>query len=130
MSVVSHVRTRVENRLRNALAEMNMFEQLIQTVVDGGHGVRAYDACARAARARIKDEPENAAALTLVMYAAQGVVDAYDDQPLPVDESEALLDKFREMVALIEAAYNNGSADAKLAALNTVATKLADVSDT
>ena len=49
---------------------------------------------------------------------------------MPVDESEALLDKFREMVALIEGAYKNGSADAKLAALNTVATKLADVSTT
>lgn len=107
-----------------------MFEQLVQTVVDGGHGVRAYDACARAARARIAAEPDNAAALTLILYAAQGVVDAYDDQPLPVDESEALLEKFREMVATIEAGHRDGSAEARLAALNAVAAKLADVSRT
>jgi hypothetical protein len=106
---------------------MNMFDQLVQTVVDGGHGVRAYDACARAARARIASEPDNAAALTLILFAAQGVVEAYDDQPLPVDESEALLEKFRDMVATLDKAYADGAAEAKLAALNAVAAKLADV---
>lgn len=105
-----------------------MFEVLVQTVVDGGHGVRAYDACARAARARIASEPENAAALTLIMYAAQGVVEAYDDQPLPVDGADALLEKFRTMVQRLNEAYENGSSDAKLAALNAVSSSLVEAS--
>ncbi|CTQ47441.1 hypothetical protein [Roseibium aggregatum] len=104
-----------------------MFEVLVEIVVDGGHGVRAYDACARAARVRIASEPENAAALTLIMYAAQGIVEAYDDQPLPVDGADALLENFRTMVRMLSEAYETGSIEAKLAAVNAFSVRLAKV---
>ncbi|MBB98757.1 MAG: hypothetical protein CML67_04365 [Rhodobacteraceae bacterium] len=103
-----------------------MFESLVEIVVDGGHGVRAYNSCAKAARARISSEPDNAAALTLIMFAAQGVVEAYDDQPLPIDAADALLDNFRGMVATLDAAYADGTGEAKLAALNAVSVQLVE----
>lgn len=105
-----------------------MFDPLFQIVVDGGHGVRAYGASARAARERITSEHENAAALMLIMSAAQGVVEAYDDQPMPVDTADELLEKFGGMVKTLSAAYTSGSADAKQAALNDVAVNLVEFS--
>ena len=39
-----------------------MFESLIKDLNEAGGSVRAYDACGRAARARITGEPRNAAA--------------------------------------------------------------------
>ncbi|SDU16127.1 hypothetical protein [Stappia sp. ES.058] len=104
-----------------------MFESLVEIVVDGGHGVRSYNSCAKAARARISSEPDNAAALTLIMFAAQGVVEAYDDQPLPIDAADALLDNFKGMVTTLDKAYADGSSDAKLAALNAVSIQLVEV---
>ena len=87
-----------------------MFESLVEIVVDGGHGVRAYNSCAKAARARISSEPDNAAALTLIMFAAQGVVEAYDDQPLPVERKLGAIktrarkeDKFGKQLKAAEA---------------------------
>lgn len=105
-----------------------MFDPLYQIVVEGGHGVRAYGACARAARERIASERENAAALMLIMTAAQGVVEAYDDQPMPVDIADGLLKKFGAMVKKLSTAYTSGSAEAKEAALNDVAVDLVEFS--
>ncbi len=59
-----------------------LFTEFLTGLSQQGGSVRAYDKCAREARGRIAGEPENAAALLLIAYAAQHFVDAYDDQPL------------------------------------------------
>lgn len=101
-----------------------MFSDLLKIVVDGGYAVRAYEDCARRARARIAAEPEHAAALLLIAYAAQRFVDAYDDQPLPVDEANDELARFTSMLNALEESAGSGDAKEHLAGLNQVAGKL------
>lgn len=105
-----------------------MFEHLLKIVVDGGHGVRAYGACAKAAREQMAKEPENAAALTLIISSALGVVEAYDDQPLSVDTAENLLASFKSMITKLSEGYATGSVDAKLQALNEVSIQFIEAS--
>lgn len=101
-----------------------MFSDLLKIVVDGGYAVRAYEDCARKARARIPSEPENAAALLLISYAAQRFVEAYDDQPLPVDEANDELTRFSSMLKTLEESVSSGDPEQKLAGLNGVASHL------
>lgn len=102
-----------------------MFEDLVKDLTEKGGSVRAYDACARAARARIAAEPENAAALLLIASAAQHFVDAYDDQPLTVEAAGEELAEFNDLVVTLDKAHRDGSPEVKLAALNKVAASLA-----
>lgn len=102
-----------------------MFNEFVQDLNQQGGSVRAYDKCAREARARIGGEPENAAALLLIAYAAQHFVDAYDDQPLTVEMAGKEFDHFGEIVRTLDDAYASGDADAKVTALNKVAQMLA-----
>ncbi len=102
-----------------------MFESLVRGISEAGGGVRAYDACGRAARSRIANEPENAAALLLISYATQRFVEAYDDQPLTVENAAEELSQITGIVELLDSAFVNGSAEAKLGALNEVASQLA-----
>jgi hypothetical protein len=102
-----------------------MFQDLIKGLNEKGAGVRAYDACARAARARIAQEPQNAAALLLISYAAQLFVDSYDDQPLTVDMAGDEFTRFSAIVEKLDGAAKSGKDDAMLAAVNDVAAQLA-----
>ncbi len=102
-----------------------MFRTLLSGLNEGGAGVRAYEACARAARARIAEEPENAAALLLIAYAAQLFVESYDDQPLTVDAAAAETERFSEIVHILDEAHAKGSPAAMLEAVNKVAIKVA-----
>lgn len=101
-----------------------MFDTLVKGLNEQGGGVRAYDSCARAARGRIAAEPENAAALFLISFAAQRFVDAYDDQPLTVEAAGEELEQFTSLVSALDAGWADGSAEAKLEALNKVAAQL------
>lgn len=101
-----------------------MFQDLANAVTERGASVRAYDACARAARARIAAEPANAAALLLISYAAQLFVDAYDDQPLTAAAADEEFELFSRMVETLDSAYTGGSDEKKVAALNSVAQML------
>ncbi|MBO6901092.1 MAG: hypothetical protein JJ864_07075 [Rhizobiaceae bacterium] len=101
-----------------------MFESLVKNINEAGGSVRAYDACSREARARIADEPQNAAALLLISYATQRFVDSYDDQPLTVKEAAEELDEITQIVSVLDAAFSGESEKAKLDALNQVATRL------
>ncbi|MEZ5812791.1 MAG: hypothetical protein R3D45_15375 [Rhizobiaceae bacterium] len=103
-----------------------MFDSLVKAISDAGGGVRAYDACARAARARIAKEPDNSAALLLISYAAQRFVESYDDQPLTVEEAAEEFNHITGMVTLLGNAFAGGSAEAKLDAMNEAARRLAD----
>lgn len=105
-----------------------MFESLVNGISEAGGGVRAYIACGRDARLRIAEEPENAAALFLIAYAAQRFVDAYDDQPLTVANAAEELSQITSIVQLLDNAFTKGSADSKLSALNEVASQLAGAS--
>lgn len=100
-----------------------MFSSLIKGLDEQGGGVRAYDLCARAARARVAAEPQNAAALLLIAFTAQRFVDTYDDQPVTGEIAAAELAQFRDFVALLERGEADGSAAARLAALNTAAAR-------
>lgn len=102
-----------------------MFNSLLKGFSEQGGGVRAYDACAQAARARIAAEPQNAAALLLIGFAAQRFVDAYDDQPLTVEAASAEFARFSGMVAALDAAFSGENEQAQLAALNAAAAELA-----
>lgn len=101
-----------------------MFENLLADLSNKGGSVRAYEACARSARARIANEPENAAALLLIAYAALRFVDAYDDQPLTVEAAGEEFQQFAALVNILEEPHKSGSAEDKLAALNAVAARL------
>lgn len=101
-----------------------MFMDLLKIVVDGGYAVRAYEDCARSARARVGAEPQHAAALLLIAFAAQRFVDAYDDQPLPVDEANDELTHFSSIVKALEESVATGDAKTELEGLNKVASKL------
>ena len=103
-----------------------MFSDLLKIVVDGGHAVRAYEECARRARARVSSEPENAAALLLIWYAAQRFVEAYDDQPLPLDEANDELARFSSMLKALEESASSGDPKQQLAELNDIAVQLLD----
>lgn len=102
-----------------------MFESLVKGINDAGGGVRAYDACTRTARARMAEEPENAAALLLISYSTQRFVESYDDQPLTVEMAAEELDHITGIVRLLDKAFAGGSAQAKLDALNEVAGRIA-----
>ncbi|MGY6707605.1 MAG: hypothetical protein ACXIVF_04705 [Rhizobiaceae bacterium] len=102
-----------------------MFNDLKTVLDDKGGSVRAYDAAARAARARLSSEPGNAAALLLVAYAAQRFVEAYDDQPLTQDAAAEERAQFDWIVDTLDSAFRNGSAEDKVAALNAVAARIA-----
>ena len=101
-----------------------MVDSLVKTLDEQGGSVRAYDACARAARARIASEPENAAALFLISYAAQRFVDAYDDQPLTAKAAGEEFEQFRSMVGKLESGFAEASVEGRVAALNAVAAQL------
>ncbi len=102
-----------------------MFDTFLKDLNEQGGSVRAYDGCARAARARIASEPQNAAALLLIAYAAQRFVEAYDDQPLSLKAAGEELEVFSDMVNTLDRAHKGGSPQEKLDALNAVAAKLA-----
>jgi hypothetical protein len=102
-----------------------LFNEFLTGLSQQGGSVRAYDKCAREARARIAAEPENAAALLLIAYAAQHFVDAYDDQPLTVEMAAKEFDYFSEIVGALDKGYSAGSAEARVTALNKVAAMLA-----
>ncbi|MVA98591.1 hypothetical protein GN330_15190 [Nitratireductor sp. CAU 1489] len=102
-----------------------MFESLAKGLNEAGRGVRAYDACGRAARMRIADEPENAAALLLIFHAAQRFVESYDDQPLSVELATEEYIQFTDIIGTLDRAYSGNSAEEKLDALNIVAARLA-----
>ncbi|MAZ18223.1 MAG: hypothetical protein CL535_18095 [Ahrensia sp.] len=101
-----------------------MFSDLLKIVVDGGYAVRAYEDCARRARSRIPSEPQNAAALLLISYAAQRFVDAYDDQPLPVDEANDELTRFSSMLGTLDESLASGDPEKELSGLNSVAARI------
>lgn len=101
-----------------------MFQMLVKGLNEDGGGVRAYEACARTARARMAEEPENAAALFVIAIAAQRFVDAYDDQPLTVDAASQEFEQFRNLVETLDRAWSSGSAEAKIDALNRASARL------
>lgn len=101
-----------------------MFDQLLECLNEQGAGVRAYDACARMARARVSEEPDNAAAYLLLAYVAQRFVESYDDQPLSVEAASEEFQQFTDLVKMLDKAEADASADARIAALNVVAAKL------
>lgn len=104
-----------------------MFDVFMKDLNEHGGGVRAYDAVVRAARARVAGEPDNAAALLMISYAAQHFVDAYDDQPLTADAAAEEFQLFSSLLASLDKAYAGGaSAEEKLAVLNAAAAKLVD----
>ena len=100
-----------------------MFASLVKGLNEQGGGVRAYDACAREARSRMAAEPENAAALLLISFAAQRFVDAYDDQPLTVEAAGAEFEQFKSYVETLDDGFSMGTPEARLAALNSVAAR-------
>lgn len=103
-----------------------MFDVFMKELNEHGGGVRAYDAVVRAARARIAGEPDNAAALLLISYAAQHFVDAYDDQPLTADAASEEFQQFSALVSSLDKAFAaGGTSEDKLAALNAAAAQLA-----
>jgi hypothetical protein len=102
-----------------------MFKDLIAVLDDKGGSVRAYEAAARSARSRLAAEPENASPLLLIAYAAQRFVEAYDDQPLTLGAAGEEREQFEWIVSTLDKAFENGSAQDKIVALNAVATRLA-----
>ena len=102
-----------------------MFDTFLKDLNEQGGSVRAYEGCAVKAHARITSEPENAAALLLIAYAAQRFVEAYDDQPLTMTAADEELELFTEIVNTLDAAFKDGSEADRLSALNKVSARLA-----
>lgn len=103
-----------------------MFSDLHEILEKNGGSVRAYEICARTARSRAVEEPENSAALFLLAMAAQRFVDAFDDQPITVLEAASEGDKIGTYITDLSAAYSQPDPDLKISALNVVARALSE----
>lgn len=101
--------------------DLMMFERFLEILDEKGGGVRAYEACANAARTRIKEEPEVAAPCFLIASAAQGFVEAYDDQPLSTTAAGEAYQAFKSDIQALSKAFSNGDAGERLETLNRVA---------
>ncbi|MBZ0217965.1 MAG: hypothetical protein K8F25_15510 [Fimbriimonadaceae bacterium] len=101
-----------------------MFIDLLKLVDENGRSVRAYEICARTARNRAIDEPENSAALFLLAMAAQRFVDSFDDQPITVQEAKKEGEKISGYITSLNDAFDQSDADVRLTALNAVARSL------
>ena len=103
-----------------------MFDDLHKLLDEHGGSVRAYEICARTARSRAVAEPDNAAALFLLAMAAQRFVDAFDDQPITVQETAKEGEKIGGYITDLSAAFSQSDPAKKIAALNIVARALSE----
>ncbi len=101
-----------------------MFSDFHDLLEKNGGSVRAYEICARTARNRAVDEPENSTALFLIAMAAQRFVDSFDDQPISVNEVAKEGEKIGGYITNLSDAYNQPDPELKIAALNVVASSL------
>ena len=108
--------------------KQRMFESFVTGIEEQGRSVRAYEACASAARSQLLAEPDNAAAMFLISVIAQHFADTYGDQPLTVQNADAEFARFKSVVAVLDAAIASGSRKEQIAALNRVAIQLTKMS--
>jgi len=101
-----------------------VFSDLNKLLDEHGGSVRAYAICARTARSRAVEEPENAAALFLLAMAAQRFVDSFDDQPITVLETAKEREKIGGYITDLSEAFSQSDPGLKIAALNIVARAL------
>ena len=106
----------------------SMFESFVTGIEEQGRSVRAYEACASAARSQISAKPDNAAAMFLISVIAQHFADTYGDQPLTVQNADAEFARFKSVVAVLDGAIASGSEKEQVAALNRVSVQLAEMS--
>lgn len=103
-----------------------MFENFLEILEQQGGSVRAYEACAEAARAYMHEAPETAAACFVIFSAARRFVDSYDDQPLSSSTAKQEYDAFKADIRALSDAYDKGSDSDRLAAINRMAMRVAN----
>lgn len=103
-----------------------MFDDLHKLLDEHGGSVRAYEICARTARNRAVEEPENSAALFLLAMAAQRFVDTFDDQPITVSEAAKEGEKIGGYITDLGEAFDQSDPAVKITALNLVARSLSE----
>ena len=102
-----------------------MFENFLEILEQQGGSVRAYEACAEAARSYMHETPETAAACFVIASAARKFVDSYDDQPLSSVAAKQEYEAFKADIRALGEAYGKGTDSDRLAALNRMAERIA-----
>ena len=96
-----------------------MLSETITTFESQSTAIAAFKAFAADCIALTTSDADNAAAYLLLAFSARQTIDDYEGQPISVEDMGAAKDHVVSFARAIEGALN-GSADAKLAALNSL----------
>ena len=98
-----------------------MFNYLIETQEEFGHGTHGYIKCAERARQAAVTQPDAAVAHGLLAALAEDFIDRNERMAVTSADTEAARGQFAQAIAVLENAYASADAAAILAALNRVA---------
>jgi len=102
-----------------------MFDFLIETLTRNGKGIHAYRACAEQGYTAAADRPDAAAAMFLLARIAEAFADINERMPITATDVDSAFARFGDHVQRLNAAWNDGTEAARLAALNHVAGEMA-----
>ena len=98
-----------------------MFNYLMETQAEFGHGTHGYIKCAERARQAAVDQPKAAVAHGLLAALAEDFIDRNERMAVTSADTDAARSQFASAIALLQNAYDTADATAILQALNSVA---------
>ena len=98
-----------------------MFNYLIETQEEFGHGTHGYIKCAERARQAAVAQPDAAVAHGLLAALAEDFIDRNERMAVTSADTETARGQFTDAIELLQTAYNAADATAILAALNSIA---------
>lgn len=101
-----------------------MFKTLIEVLKKDGFGVHGFHKCASLALECGSKNTEAAAPFLLLSIAAEHFANLYDGQALPTPVAEEEFKRFESHVLKLEEAFSIEDESRRLAAINSVATKI------
>ncbi|SER84258.1 hypothetical protein SAMN04490244_103205 [Tranquillimonas rosea] len=102
-----------------------MFEEFVQILNDMGRSIHAYQRCATQAYDKAGTDPDHAAAYLMIAMAAESFVARNERMPITADDVQAAYERFSGHVSRLQEAYETSGTDARMAALNETATRIA-----
>jgi hypothetical protein len=101
-----------------------LFKHLLEAQEKYGHGTHGYAKCAEMSREAAANQPECAAAYTLLAMLAEDFIDRTERMAVSSTETASAFAKYSDAVALLDDAYKASNAADILAALNTMAASI------
>ena len=98
-----------------------MFNYLLETQEEFGHGTHGYIKCAERARQAAVDQPSAAVAHGLLAALAEDFIDRNERMAVTSADTEAARGQFAAAIERLQKAYDTADASAILAALNSIA---------